>query len=109
MTISGTFFFFLLVFNILYLGVLTDSHGAFKPLSEPQLSAQLSADKQGVVPGPIRADWGYSKGALRSRDGFPQLRSSASLKLQQEAEFRDRLMDNHYAFWLRSLSFVLVV
>lgn len=54
-----------------------------------------------VVSGPIRAGWGYSKGVPRSRDGFPQFRNSAALKLQQEAEFRDRLMDNHYAFWLR--------
>lgn len=89
--------------------LLPDSLRAFKPLSEPRLGAQLPADTQGVVSGPIRAGWGYSKGAPGSRDGFPQLTNSASLKLQQEAEFRDRLMDNHYAFWLRSLSFVLLV
>lgn len=89
--------------------LLPDSLRAFKPLREPRLGAQLPADTQGVVSGPIRAGWGYSKGLPGSRDGFPQLTNSASLKLQQEAEFRDRLMDNHYAFWLRSLSFVLLV
>lgn len=49
------------------------------------------------------------KAVPRSRDVFPQLGNSASLKLQQEAEFRDRLMESHYVFWLRSLSFVVVV
>lgn len=69
----------LIVSNILYLNLLPDSHRAFKPLSEPLLSTQLSADTQGVVSGPIRTGWGYSKGAPESRDGFPQLRNSASL------------------------------
>lgn len=100
---------FLILSNILCLSLLWDSHRAFEVLNEPQLSAQLSADTQRVVSGPIRTRWWHLKGAPRTRDGFPQLRNSASLKLQQEAEFRDRLMESHYAFWLRSLSFVLVV
>lgn len=59
---------------------------------------------------PVGTGRQHLKGALRTRDVFPQLRNpSASLHLQQEAEFWDRLMGSHYAFWLCSLSFVLVV
>lgn len=58
------------------------------PLCEPRLHASFSPDAQVVVTGPIRTDL--------SRVEFPQLRNSASPKLQQEAKYRDRLMDNHY-------------
>lgn len=95
--------------NILCLSLLTESEVASKLLNEPQLRAQLPADTQKHVSRPHKDEVAVFIGCTRDTWQIPTAQKRCFPRATTGSSFGDRLMESHYAFWLRSLLFVVVV